>query len=126
MTPQKTLLLLVDDEPDFLFLVKNRLEANGYRVTTAPDGTAALEAVKKERPDLILLDVLMPKMDGYEALEELRGVRGTRQIPVIMFSAKGQPDDLKLSKELGATDYLLKPFDPNDLLQKIEKALSSV
>lgn len=106
-------------------MVKNRLEAKGYRVATAPDGTAALEAVKKERPDLILLDVLMPKMDGYEALEELRGGRGTRQIPVIMFSAKGQPDDFKLTRELGAVDYILKPFDPAELIQKIEKALSA-
>lgn len=125
MPSNKTIVLLVDDEPNFVFMVKNRLQARGYEVVTASDGKAALEQIRSAKPDLILLDVLMPVMDGWEALQQLQESRGTKKIPVIMFSAKGQPDDLKLSRELGAVDYILKPFEPVELIQKIEKAIQN-
>jgi len=81
-------ILLVDDEPQLVVLASGRLKANGYDVITAPNGIVCLEKAKKELPDLILLDMMMPKMDGYQTLEKLKEDESTKQIPVVVFSAK--------------------------------------
>ena len=122
--PKKICLLLVEDEEEFASMVKARLEGNGYEVLTAGDGARGLELAKQKKPDLILLDQLMPVMDGYTTLSKLKEFPGTRAIPVIIFSAKAQPEDLRRARELGACDYIVKPFEPNALFERIGKALA--
>ncbi|MBI1870092.1 MAG: response regulator [Chlamydiae bacterium] len=116
-------ILIVDDELDYAFMVQGRLEHNGYDVFIAEDGEEALKKATREKPDVILLDILMPIMDGYTTLKKLKSQNETKDIPVIMFSAKGQPEDLAQAKTFRAFDYIIKPFDPPELLGKIEKAM---
>jgi len=115
-------ILLVDDEEDLVVFVKIRLERAGYKVLVAYDGLQALEKVQ-EVPDLILLDIMMPEMDGFEALRQLKNKHETRYIPVIMLTAKGAAGDIFKSQELGATDYIIKPFEIPQLLELIKKYL---
>ena len=119
-------ILLVDDEIQLADMVKMRLEANNYDVITASGGIEGLEKAEKDDPDLILLDILMPGMDGYQTLEKLKENSETKSIPVIMLTAKGQADDLTRSVSLGAIDYVVKPFSPVKLLEKIKRALQLV
>ena len=116
-------ILVVDDDPHIVKLVESRLKANRYDVITAKNGIESLEKANKEKPDLIILDILMPEMDGYQTLRELKESAETKSIPVIMFTAKGQSEDVEKSYELGASDYIVKPFTPVTLLEKIHKAL---
>lgn len=116
-------ILLVDDEIQLADMVKMRLEANNYDVITASGGIEGLEKAEKDNPDLILLDILMPDMDGYQTLEKLKENSETESIPVIMLTAEGQADDLTRSVSLGAIDYVVKPFSPVTLLEKIKTAL---
>lgn len=118
---EKARILLVDDEPDFVELLKFGLEKNGYNVVTANNGREALVKAEKERPDLILLDILMPQMDGYTALRELKSRDETREIPVLVLTAKQGMEQL-FSVE-GITDYIMKPFNDEDLLLRIKRAL---
>ncbi|MFH1504226.1 MAG: response regulator [Candidatus Omnitrophota bacterium] len=122
MAKQK--ILVVDDEYQLVDMVQMRLEANNYEVITAYDGKEGLEKARKEKPGLILLDILMPEMDGYQALEKLREDITTKLIPVIMFTAKGQLEDISKAAGLGIEDYIVKPFDYRVMLEKIKKALS--
>ena len=114
-------VLVVDDEDDFLSIMHFFLSREGFEVETASDGEKAIQAANRDRPDLILLDVIMPNMDGYRALKSLREEEKTRDIPVIMLSildeSKGEVDTLDI------TDYLVKPFSTEDLLQKIHQTL---
>ena len=123
MVPKK--ILLVDDEPDFLLLVKSRLEANGYETSEASDGVEALLKAKTEKPDLILLDLMLPKMDGYKVCGLLKKDRRYAKIPIILFTARAQEQDKKLGEEAGADAYLTKPFEPEALLAKIRELLGS-
>ncbi len=116
-------ILIVDDEPHIVKMVESRLKANGYEVITANNGADGFEKASQEKPDLIILDMLMPKMDGPTALIKLKTVEGTKNIPVIMFTAKGQPADIEMAQQRGADDYVVKPFSPPVLLEKIRKAL---
>ena len=116
-------ILVVDDEPNIVKIVANRLKANGYEVVTAYNGLEGLEKAGQESPDLILLDVIMPDMDGYQVLSRLKDDPRTKPIPVIMVTARGQLDDVNMATELGAVDYVVKPFNPVLFLQKIHKAL---
>ena len=115
-------ILLIDDEGDILKLAKARLEASGYRVITLDSGERALEVARTEKPDLILLDIVMPGKDGYGVCKELKADKATAGIPVIIFTAQYlDKEDVKLrSREAGADDYILKPFDAKDLLGKIK------
>lgn len=114
-------ILIVDDEPDFITMVRMRLEANGYEVIDAPDGEAGFKKAKQEKPDLILLDIMMPKKDGYTVLRELKAEDATKSIPVIVLTAKtGMKDLFKIE---GIDDYVIKPFDPQDLLLRIKRAV---
>ena len=117
----KKRLLLVDDEADLVDMIKFRLEANGYEVLVANDGAQALETARKERPDLIILDLMLPKMDGYKVCGLLKKDARYAGMPIILFSAKAQEDDKKLGQELGADAYISKPFEPEVLLAKIKE-----
>ncbi len=116
-------ILLVDDEPDILFTVKKRLQLNKFEVETAENGVMALEKVKTFEPDIILLDVMMPELNGYQVCRALREDEKTRQIPVIMLTAKAQESDKFWGEEVGATVYLTKPFDDKELVATVKEQL---
>ena len=116
-------ILVVDDELHLIEMVQMRLEANGYEVITANDGEEGLEKAKSEKPDLILLDVMMPKMDGYEACSLLKNDEQLRKIPVVLFTGKAQEDFEDVGKKAGADAFITKPFDPPELLAKIEELI---
>ena len=116
-------ILIVDDENDLVDLVKLRLEANGYQVVVAYDGQAALNVVKKENPDLIILDLMLPKLDGYKVCRMLKFDQKYKKIPIILFSAKAQDEDKAIGKEVGADAYVVKPFEPKLLLATIKELL---
>ncbi|MDO8749497.1 MAG: response regulator [Candidatus Omnitrophota bacterium] len=117
----KKRLLLVDDEVELVEMIKFRLEASGYEVLTANDGQQALEIARREKPDLIILDVMLPKMDGYKVCGLLKKDSRYAHIPVMMFTAKAMDADLKLGQEVSADAYLTKPFEPKVLLEKIKE-----
>ncbi len=110
-------VLVVDDEPRILKFLKLRLKASGYEVLTADNGLEALEQVQAQEPDLLVLDVVMPGMDGFETLKQ---VRALSSVPVIILSAKEANTDKVKGLELGADDYLAKPFSPDELVARIE------
>lgn len=114
-------ILIVDDEPDFTQLLKKRLEKNGYQVSIAVNGNEGLIKIKDERPDLILLDILMPGKDGYTMLQEMKGDERISKTPVIIVTARPYMQDL-FGVE-GIHDYLVKPVDDNDLLLRVKLAL---
>ncbi len=113
-------ILVADDEEQLALAVKIRLQSKGYQVVTANDGRAALELAMKEQPDLIILDVLMPVMDGYSCLRELNTRFGRGKVPVIILTARDRMKDLFELE--GIEDYVIKPFDHDDLLLRIERA----
>jgi CheY-like chemotaxis protein len=119
--PEK--LLIVDDDPDTLRLVGLMLERQGYQVITASDGPKAIELAVKELPDLILLDVMMPGMDGVEVAQKLRSGDTTEDIPIIMFTAKSQLEDKITGLEAGADIYLTKPTQPRELFAQVKALL---
>lgn len=114
-------ILLVDDEPAIERLVSGMIQDAGYEFAYAEDGLAALEAVEHEQPDLIIMDVMMPRMDGFASCTELR--RRGCTVPVIFLSAKGDIVDKGVGFQAGGDDYLVKPFDPRELLMHIEAQL---
>ena len=117
-------ILVVDDEPNIVRTVSDRLKMSGYRVIAAADGQEAIDRALEEKPDLILLDVLMPGLDGHAALERLRQMEETRSVPVIMLTALDQTQHVARASSLGVADYVVKPFDIVSLLQKVKSALS--
>jgi len=117
-------ILIVDDDTDTLRLVGMLLQRKGYQIIAANNGNAALEKVRIETPDLVLLDVMMPDMDGYEVLRRLRDMPTTKTTPVIMFTAKAQVDDKVTGFEAGADDYLTKPTHPAELLARVKSILA--
>jgi DNA-binding response OmpR family regulator len=119
----KKLLLIVEDEKDMAEIIKLRLEANGYSVILAEDGQEGLEKAKKEKPDLIVLDIMLPKMDGYKVCGLLKSNYKYAKIPIILFTARAQDKDKEMAKEVGANAYITKPFDPEQLLKKIGELL---
>ncbi len=119
-------ILLIDDEPDFGEMTKVRLEANAMHVDIALDGAAGLEKAMASTPDLILLDMMMPGMDGIEVLRKLRKNQRTRYIPVIMLTAKGESKSIFKAQDAGATEYLIKPCDPAALLRTVSKYMSKL
>ena len=122
-TPAKT-VLVVDDEQDILDLVRFRLEHDGYRVLTATDGQTGLTLAQAERPDLCILDVMMPKLSGLEVLANLRADPATADTRVILLTARGQDADIDRGFELGAHDYVTKPFSPKELRRRVQAQLS--
>ncbi len=120
----KPRILVVDDEPEAVELVEFNLKQAGYAVITAVDGAEALKKAHAQRPDLIVLDVMLPEMDGFEACKVLRLDPATARVPIIMLTAKAAEIDRVLGLELGADDYLTKPFSPRELLLRIKKILA--
>jgi len=121
--PSNTLVLVADDDRDILDLVALRLEGAGYAVVTASDGEEALRLARERQPDLAILDVMMPKLTGYDVTEALRADDGTRDVPIILLTARVQESDLNRGFEAGATDYVRKPFDARDLRDRVAKLL---
>ena len=116
-------VLLVDDDPVILKLLQVNFEMEGYKVLTANDGVEGLERARAERPDIVLLDIMMPRMDGLQVTKELKGNDDTKDIPIILLSAKAQAADLQAGQDTGADDYVTKPFDPLELLEKVSAIL---
>ena len=116
-------ILVVDDDLNIVKVVESRLKANGYEVTHSGDGLDGIKKATSEKPDLILLDVNMPHMNGLEALKKLKNDEGTKPIPVIMFTARHELGEIKNMFASGAVDYISKPFDSSELLKKIERVL---
>src|SRR4051812_27927042 len=114
-------VLIVDDEPDILLMLRVNLEAEGYETSLAADGETALRRLTEDAPDLMVLDVMMPVMDGWAVLDTLRS-NGSAP-PVVVLSAKTSPPDMMRALELGASEYLTKPFDPTTLLETIARVL---
>ncbi|MEY4071125.1 MAG: hypothetical protein RL721_1739 [Candidatus Eisenbacteria bacterium] len=116
-------ILVVDDEIYIVHILDFSLGMEGYEVVTALDGEQALEKAHTEKPDLIVLDIMMPKLDGYETCKRLKADAATKDVPVILLSAKGRNIDQKVGFEVGADDYITKPFSPKKLVERINSIL---
>ena len=119
-----TKILIAEDERDIRDLIKFTLGFAGYEVVDAMNGEEAVEIAKRELPDLILMDVRMPRKTGYEACTEIKADPRLKDIPIIFLSAKGQDAEIQAGLQAGATEYLLKPFAPDQLTQRIQVVLS--
>ena len=118
-------ILIVDDEEDIAFSVARRLSAVGYEVVCAEDGVEGLQRAQTENPDLILLDLMLPKMDGYKVCRLLKFDERYKRIPIIMVSARSQDEDIALGRETGAEAYMTKPVDSAALLDKVKELLET-
>ena len=116
-------ILLVEDEKDLVKAVTFRLQTNGYEIITAYDGQEGLDKARKEKPDLVILDLMLPKMDGYKVCGLLKSDARYNKIPIIMFTARAQESDKKMGEDVGADVYITKPFEPQALLAKIKELL---
>jgi len=119
--PEK--ILIVDDEEDILTLLEYNLEKAGFKVISAKDGPEAIEMTKKERPSLIILDIMLPSMEGTEVCKVIKRDNTTSHIPIIMLTAKGEEVDRIVGLELGADDYITKPFSPRELVLRVKAVL---
>lgn len=117
------MILVVDDEPKIVKLARDYLEGSGFRVVTAEDGVAALAAARHERPDLVVLDLNLPTLDG---LDVCRALRRESAVPIIMLTARGDETDRLIGLELGADDYITKPFSPRELVARVRAVLRRV
>jgi len=119
-------ILIVEDEQDILQLVKHYLEKEGFRPVTAMSGLEALKKVKEDKPDLVVLDLMLPEMDGLEVCKRLRSVPDTAMLPILMLTAKAEESDTIVGLELGADDYVTKPFSPKALVARVKALLRRV
>ncbi|KKL90904.1 hypothetical protein LCGC14_1900030 [marine sediment metagenome] len=117
-------ILIADDKLEVVELLRATMEGEDYQIISASDGREALEKIGKEKPDLVLLDVVMPKMNGLEVLAKVKKDPQTKDVPIIMLTAKGQQLDKDKGIGLGAEDYIIKPFSPSHLLRKIEEIMA--
>jgi DNA-binding response OmpR family regulator len=117
------LILIADDDPDILALVSFRLERAGYEVVQARNGEEAVQVALARRPDLAVIDVMMPRIDGYEATRQLRRQEETRRMPIILLTARVQEEDIARGFDAGADDYVRKPFSPQELGSRVQAAL---
>ncbi len=117
-------VMAVDDDHVIRGLIAVNLEMEGHEVLTAVDGADALLQVQRRRPDLILLDVMMPNVDGWQVAETLKGRRDTHQIPIVFLSARAMENDVKKGMDLGVQAYVTKPFDPIDLMNLVNELLA--
>ena len=120
MPPAPKKILIVEDEPDIAKLVKLYLEKEGFHTNVAESGVEALKLIKSERPDLLILDLMLPEMDGIEVCKKIRTVPDTALLPIIMLTAKAEESDTIIGLELGADDYVTKPFSPKVLVARIK------
>lgn len=117
-------ILVIEDERNLIELLKFRLKTNGYNVKTALDGEEGLRKVKKYKPDLVLLDVTIPKMHGYDVCKAIKQNRITKDIPIIILTARLESEDKKGSQSCGADFFIGKPFEPKELLKEIKKLIA--
>ena len=120
----KKRILIVDDEEDIVNVLRFRLEANNYAVLSASEGQEGLNKARTEKPDLVILDLMLPKLDGYKVCRMLKFDESYKNIPIIMFTARVQKKDEELGMKMGADAYIAKPFEPEVLLGKIKELLS--
>ena len=119
----KATLLVIEDDPDIVELLRYNLEREGFRVLVATDGERGLADAERLRPDLVLLDLMLPGLDGLEVCRRLRTEDATRGIPVLILTAKGEEADVVIGLEMGADDYLTKPFSPRELVARVRSLL---
>jgi CheY-like chemotaxis protein len=123
MSAEEKRILIADDDPVILRLIQVNLELEGYEVLTANNGQEAVDMATAEHPDLVILDIMMPRLDGYQACEMLKSADATKEIPVIFLSAKAQQGDIEKGQSFGVAAYLTKPFDPSELIEVVEAQL---
>ncbi len=121
---KKKRILLVDDEVDFVEVLRVRLENSNYEVVVAYDGEEGLERAEREEPDLIILDIMLPKINGFDVCRKLKVDENFKNIPIIMLTAKFQANDIKFGMAMGADAYITKPFEPHLLIEKIRELLN--
>lgn len=124
MISMDTKILVIEDDPVGLRYVRFTLEKHGYQVITAGNGLEGLRKARTEEPDLIILDVMLPGMDGYEICHRLRAEPATARLPILMFSARSQEKDKAVGQQVGADDYLTKPAEPSEIIRRVESLLS--
>ncbi|MGB9613764.1 MAG: response regulator [Candidatus Margulisiibacteriota bacterium] len=117
-------ILVVDDDPTIVDIIEDLLKRNGFNTWPAYDAQEAEIAIKRKKPDLILLDIMLPKIDGFTFLKNLKANPEFKDIPVICVTVLNKKEDLEKGKSLGAADYITKPFDPDDLVARIKKVLN--
>jgi len=123
---KKTHVLLVEDDTFLANIYKTKFEMEGYKISVSSNGEIGLKDVKSKKPDIILLDILLPKMDGFAVLEKLKKDAEIKDIPVILLTNLGQKDDVEKGLEMGAVDYLIKAhFKPSEVVDKVKKVLGS-
>ena len=125
MTDKQPVVLVADDEEDIKVVLRMFLEAVGYEVVTAFDGLDALEQIKSTKPDVVLMDIMMPVIDGIEVVRQMKATPGIRDIPVVMLTAAAQSDMVERAIQAGAADYIVKPFEPEAVQRAIEKVLGT-
>jgi len=125
MTDKQPVVLVADDEEDIKVVLRMFLEAVGYEVVTAFDGLDALEQIKSAKPDVVLMDIMMPVIDGIEVVRQMKATPGIRDIPVVMLTAAAQSDMVERAIQAGAADYIVKPFEPETVQRAIEKVLGT-
>lgn len=123
-TPTRPLVLTIDDEPEITELIRINLEGAGLGVLTAATADEALALTRQHQPDLILLDVMLPDVDGFGLCEILRSCEGTLATPIVMLTGCSSPEARRVGKQLGATDYLAKPFKPAELVARVKQLLA--
>ena len=119
-------ILVAEDEKDIRELIFFSLHHEGLEVLMAVDGEDAVEKALEQRPDLIIMDVRMPRMTGYEACAKIKGIEEIKDIPIVMLSAKGQEAEIQTGLNAGAYEYILKPFAPDELIQRVKEILGSL
>jgi len=123
MAPAKK-ILLIEDEPEFRLALRMRLEVNGYEIIEAEDGVAGLDMARNQNPDLIILDIMLPKMDGYKVARLLKFDEKYRKTPILMLTARAQQTDRETGKIVGGDAYLTKPYKPQEMLDTIARLLA--
>ncbi len=126
MTDDKTLVLIADDEEDIKIILSMYLENMGYEIVTAYDGLDALEVIKERMPDVILMDIMMPTLDGIEVVRQIKAIDGLKDIPVIMLTAAAHSSMVEKAMAAGAVDYIAKPFEPEKVDEVIQCVLKDL
>jgi len=121
---RKKKILIIEDEEDMLFAMTLQLQASNYEIITTKDGQEGLDKARKKKPDLIILDLMLPKMDGYKVCGMLKSDKKYMRIPIIMFTARASEVDKQLGRDVRADAYIVKPFDPRILLNKVSELLN--
>jgi two-component system, OmpR family, alkaline phosphatase synthesis response regulator PhoP len=121
----KKRILIVDDEPNIVISLEFLMKREGYETTVAADGEAALAAMSRERADLVILDIMLPKLNGFDVCERIRAEPGWRETKIVMLTAKGRDTDLAKGLRLGADAYVTKPFSTQDLLVQVRRLLAA-